>query len=778
MSFRTKVLNLGQRLLTGRLAEHREGLKRAGGALACFTLGMVSASVRLFEYISPFGAAITAQAGAGAGGIATLLGASAGYLIFGGFDWGIRYVATSVLIFTIAFVFQNTRIYSSRWFMPLVSGLVCTITAALNSFSFAFGAQSVIMILCEITLASGCTYFFSVALSKEARDTDFSEIRHGVGLLILLSCIYMAFTGAEIMGVVSVGRMAAVLTVMAFSLSGGSLSGCSAGAAMGFAMDLSAGGTPYYSMAYAFAGLIAGAFSKHGKLLFVLSYVISSAAATAWTWQSSFRVEILYEAFVASVLFIMLPTSMLMSFGSALQRTPAGKGETGLRRYSAGRLRSIGAAFTDLYETVRRSLEESSNDNDIARVFDRAADGVCSACKNKNECWSINYMDTLSIMNDVTPHMLENGSLREDDLPERFREKCPSAHSFAAAVNSELRGLMYRKQYRSRLAENRTAAYGQYADMAQIMDSVADELAAAGGADPLAERRLMRFLQENDIDAEISVFRDRSGRMRAIIESGRLTPLIKDDAYLDKLSAALGVRLCKPDLSAAKSSGKLVVMEAEPLTVSVGIATIKKRGESVNGDRGTYFKTEQGVLCVILSDGMGSGEEAARESVAVVRILESFLRAGVEPNAAMKVLNSVMLLKNGDEWGFATVDLMCVDLFTGETCFYKYGAAPSYIKFGGGVRRIKGRSLAVGLASGEASAPDVVKMKLKPGSIAVIASDGVMVQDDDRWLRNLLANWKDGGSKELATETMTAAVKQYGRTDDMTVLTVFVNQRA
>ena len=69
-------------------------------------------------------------------------------------------------------------------------------------------------------------------------------------------------------------------------------------------------------------------------------------------------------------------------------------------------------------------------------------------------------------------------------------------------------------------------------------------------------------------------------------------------------------------------------MEAEPLTVSVGVAAVKKEGESISGDRGTYFKTEQGVLCVLLSDGMGSGENAARESVSTVRILERFLRAG------------------------------------------------------------------------------------------------------------------------------------------------------
>ena len=41
---------------------------------------------------------------------------------------------------------------------------------------------------------------------------------------------------------------------------------------------------------------------------------------------------------------------------------------------------------------------------------------------------------------------------------------------------------------------------------------------------------------------------------------------------------------------------------------------------------------------------------------------------------------------------------MCIrDSFTGETCFYKYGAAPSYVRTGKSVRRVSGESLAAGL---------------------------------------------------------------------------------
>lgn len=312
--------------------------------------------------------------------------------------------------------------------------------------------------------------------------------------------------------------------------------------------------------------------------------------------------------------------------------------------------------------------------------------------------------------------------------------------------------------------------------MAAMLGRIAAELGSVNGADPLAERRLQRYLKSLDIDAETAVYRDGRGRLRVSIESGRLSPLTGLDDWLEKLSAVVGVRLCLPN-ELPDGCSCMTLLEAEPLAVSVGIAALKKRGEKVSGDRGSYFKTDSGVLCVILSDGMGTGSEAAKESAEIVGILEKFLRSGADPAVAMKLLNSVMLLRGGDDsWGYATVDLMCVDLFSGETCFYKYGAAPSYVMNSGRIRRIKGETLAAGLNLGDGEAPDLVRMRLRPGSTAVIASDGVIVDEDDGWLKTLLQ--KSGEDmKSLAKATLKEAEQQYGAEDDMTVVTVRVEER-
>lgn len=778
MKLKPRMMELQRQFVSGALPEQRPQLAQTLSWILNFSLGFILGVVPVFGGCGPFGIAICAQAGAQLSGFFCALGASVAYLIAFSFAEGIKHVAAVMLVFTAVYVFQELKIYKKVWFMPSIAAFFTLLTGILGSIEMSPNVQSLALLFAKTVLAGGGAYFFREALSTAERDTESAEIRHGVAVVILLACMLMSLTRLEIMGLVSIGRFAALLVVMVSAFKGGTLSGSAAGTALGLAMDISTGASPGFTFVYAFSGLVSGLFARHGRLLFVLSFVLSAAVAALGTMGSQPDMRVFYEVFSASVVFMLMPGGMQNVIGSFLRPQQLSAGESGLRKYAARRVEKMGQALKDLFYTVDSSLAEDKNDEDISKIFDRAADAVCSRCKNKNECWNASYMDTLAVFNDVTPVIRSRGLVLKSDIPAHFTEKCSRTDELVGAINGELRGQMYRKQFRFRLQENRSAAYSQYYDLADMLHDVSEELLNSYGPDVLSQRRLLRFLGSIDVEADVSVFRDRSGRLHIIIESARLSQLLREKSYLDKLSAAVGVRLCRPVSDERPGEGRIVLLEAEPLCASVGIASMKKKGESVSGDRGTYFKTDQGKLCIILSDGMGSGENAAKESVAAVRILERFLRAGVDPAIAMKMLNSMMLLKNGEEWGFATVDLMCIDLFTGETLFYKYGAAPSYVRSGRTVRRVRSENLAAGLAVGDGEGmPDIVKMRLKPGSLALVASDGVIAETNDSWMRDLLNGFEGNDAKLLARQTLQTAYSRYGAGDDMTVLAVRLEKR-
>lgn len=776
MTVKARVMNWSREFRWEEFWRQRPLFARMAALSAQFALGFMGGCVRIFGQCGPFGLALAGRCGCGAEAVCCVMGASFGYLLSGGMSRGIRYVAALILIYTAAFVFRDTAIGGRRWFMSAVTAALTALTGTLRFYESLFLLQTAVDLMTETLLAGLCTYFFTLALSTERTETEQEEQRAFVGNVLLCCMCVMALCRLEIWDTISIGRLAAVLTVQICAYGGGASAGCMGGVVLGLAVDMAGGELPLYAMCYGLSGLISGLLCRRGRLIFLLCFVLSNALGLFWNWGSEPGVGALYEAFITAVIFQILPSRSLSLFTGALRTVGMGSGEAALRRYTARRTRDLADAFRELYETVRQNVEIESNDNDVATVYDRAAEQVCSECKRKGECWHKDYMDTLSVLNDATAALRRKGRLTKEDLPERFTERCSNAEAFLEAVNGELRAMTYRRRFRARLEENRTAAYGQFRYLSTVLDAVADELKNSSGPDTLAERRLLRYLHSLDMDAEVSVFRDQSGRLRVIVESARLSLLTGSEGYLDKLSGLLGVRLCRP-AAPNRESGRLVLMEAEPLTVSVGVAAVKKEGESVSGDRGTYFKTEQGVLCVLLSDGMGSGESAAKESISTVRILERFLRSGVEPGTAMKILNSVMLLKNGENWGYATVDLMCIDLFTGETAFYKYGAAPSYVRNGRSVRRVKGISLAAGILSGDGEAPDMVRMELKPGGVAIVASDGVLTRRSDAWLRDLLLRYEGSDTRELARQVVREAMGQSGCSDDMTVLAVRVEER-
>ena len=770
----------GQKRLTARLAggvePRRQSLILARWGIY-FLLGFTLAGARVLESGGPFGMALVASAGAGGAGISALMGACLGYLVNGGLDWSLRYMAACVLVYTVAYIIYELPVSRLPLFMPAAAAVVMAMTGFLGSFAYDPAPRPLwAELFLEGSLAFGGTYFFHEALSGARRTTETEELRHTVSLMILAACLLMPLSRLVILDTVSVGRLLALLLVMVCAMKGGMLTGAAAGTLLGMAVDIARPGAPFYAMAYAFCGLLSGVFGRHGRFFFVLSFLLADALAVISAWTSEIYTGALIECFCASVLFMLLPSTLLNQAGGMLQVMEHGSGETGLRRFVAGRVRRMSEAYGELVQVVQEGLQEPYSEENVARVFDRAADAVCVACRNKNRCWNAEYVDTLSAMNDATQAMKAKGSLQREDLPAHFRERCQGLDAFVAAVNGELRALNYRRELRARLEESRSVAWGQYTDVAQVLGRVAAELGSLNGADPLAERRLLRYLRGLDVDAELAVYRDVRGRLRVVIESGRLSPLTRQEDYLEKLSRVVGVRLCRPE-EERDASSRLVLLEAEPLAVSVGIAALKKRGERVSGDRGSYFKTDAGVLCVILADGMGAGDEAARDSARVVKILEKFLRSGTDPAVAMKILNSVMLLRGGESWGFTTVDLMCVDLFTGETCFYKYGAAPSYVKNGRQIRRIRSETLAAGLAQGDGAAPDRVRMRLRPGSTALIASDGVLADAEDAWLQSLLSG-EQTDMKGLARSVLREAEERYGAGDDMTVLALRVEERA
>ena len=105
---------------------------------------------------------------------------------------------------------------------------------------------------------------------------------------------------------------------------------------------------------------------------------------------------------------------------------------------------------------------------------------------------------------------------------------------------------------------------------------------------------------------------------------------------------------------------------------AVRASRIPKQGRSIRGDNYTFVESQGSQVVMSLSDGMGSGEQADRESRQVVELTEQLLEAGFSARSALKLVNTVLLLA-GREQHPATLDLSCIDLHTGVLESMKLG---------------------------------------------------------------------------------------------------------
>lgn len=261
------------------------------------------------------------------------------------------------------------------------------------------------------------------------------------------------------------------------------------------------------------------------------------------------------------------------------------------------------------------------------------------------------------------------------------------------------------------------------------------------------------------VNGELSAFLLRRQYRRQLEETRRSAR--GQYAQLSELLAATAAGL-----------GETAPASAPSAPCRVGAALRPKEGENVCGDTVLSFPTEDGKWCLLLSDGMGSGEAARKESALVCRLLRQFLESGIAAEAALKTLNAAMALRGAESGSFTTVDLCVYDPAAGEATLYKYGAAPSYLKKGGSVRRIAGTSLPVGLR-GTPAPPDQTRLPLTPGSFLVLISDGVADPTRDEWLQNLLAGWEGEDPQHLAGLILSESIRQMRCQDDCGIQVLF-----
>ena len=142
------------------------------------------------------------------------------------------------------------------------------------------------------------------------------------------------------------------------------------------------------------------------------------------------------------------------------------------------------------------------------------------------------------------------------------------------------------------------------------------------------------------------------------------------------------------------------------------------------------------------------------------------------PKSALKLVNTVLLL-SGEEQHPATIDLCCIDLYTGVLEVMKMGAAATFLIREDGVELLQACDVPAGMF--HHVEPALISQKLWEDDRIVMVSDGVLDglpgEDKERVMADYLEGIVKRNPQNMADEILEFA-EQFAEDvrDDMTVL--------
>ena len=739
--------------------------------LLTFGLAFLVSNANMMGALSPFGVAVTAAVPGGAG-FAAFLGSLLGYIVFGGVTGNLSYIAALLLVAAAKFAFSAvTKLRENVAFLSLLAGAATIGTGITVVLSAGYNLPDLILRCCEGVLAGTMTYFTCAAYRAVSSDKpirSFSVIELS-SLLIVAGMAVLSLYSFQV-GYLNIGRCVGILLTL-FLLSALGPAGAAAGGILAALSAIlfqpeAAGPAGFLIIAAFFAGL----FRPLGRLVQVTVFIVTNSAGALILGAGEQALLQMVDVFAATVVFMFIRESFLERIASVFTPTQTRVTDMGANATISSKLDFASRTLTDLEESVQ-AVSKKMNElalNDISAVYNRTAESTCRRCGLKMFCWETAYSDTMGAFNSATATLRNNGRMTKEDAPVFFQQKCCKLGELVATLNHNYQAYIAKENAMRRVSDARSVAIEQFEGIANMLCEMSREIGEVSRFDESSAQKVRELMYGYGIHpTEICCLIDRYGRMGVEV--------YLDETPQTKLSV-LGTGMCDtlerefdlPTVMEADGKVKLAFFEKANYVVDFHAAQIACGNNKLCGDSFEYFVDAKGFVHMLLSDGMGTGGRAAVDSAMTCSLLLKLIKAGFGFESALRLINSSLLIKSGDE-SLATLDVVCLDLYTGKADFLKAGAANSFVKKGGHVIRVDSGSLPVGILRDVNY--DKRTMKIDAGDMIVMVSDGVLATGTD-WVEAEIELYTGKDAEGLAERIANEAKRRRidGHSDDITVM--------
>ena len=773
--------------------------------------------------IAPFGLAmLVAILGNGIPiGIPTILVAIGNTIAFGGTSTLNLILTIFILIITMLLkpvTYEQDRNEKRRLGGRLV------ISALLVQIGTVFFHQVLVYDLLLGILYSVAAYiFYKIFVNSLSVVTGIGEkrayaIEEVMGASLMLAIAITTLSEVHIFDY-SIANIGCIFLVLLMGWKHGILVGATAGITIGSVVGIIGQGDPILVGTYAISGMIAGIFSRFGKVGVIVGFIVGNAILTYRFNGNVESIIQIQEILLAALGLLAVPKNVKIDiedlFGST-KLLPVTTGnqleeseETIFKLNSMSEtISQMAKTYGEAAATVVEEEELQKREKQNEEIFDRELQNHLEGMED-NILFDDIYLPEESLLEDLFKILEEKGKITRRDLLNLLEkhnsyivgaEKDYIGDDVEKDIKDMLRAIdqAYRaskKQfvYQKKIEENQKVISNQLEEVSKAISNLAEEIEKPKEEVFVEEKiQIQKLLEQKDIRVKnISIKQQNTGRIEVTLYTDVCENVENPACDTKKMGRMIGkvfgmhMMLQKQEcgLRLGKSTCSYTYVAEDKQNIQIGVARATKTGSSISGDSSIQTRLDDGKYLLAISDGMGSGKEAKKSSKTAISMLEKLLTSGFDKDSSLKLINSTLEMAAGQEDMYATLDIAILDLYAKQLEFMKNGACPTYVKHGKQVEILK----AIGLPTGIVEDIDLVvyERDLVEGDILVMCSDGVVestteYMNKELWLQFLLEEIETQDAQKIADLILQEAIDNgYGtQKDDMTVIVARITKKA
>lgn len=438
-------------------------------------------------------------------------------------------------------------------------------------------------------------------------------------------------------------------------------------------------------------------------------------------------------------------------------------------------LDKLSKTFLDLEED-----KSTFSSEELAQMFQQVTEKTCEKCGNREMCLGKGRIHTYDMMVEIFKTVERYGTELNVEVKRKIQKNCVQAPKFVRNALELYKDGKQTMMWNKKIMQSREGCAVQLDSFAQMIQHATRELDASIFADEYLDKKLKSRFAKMGIKVLTTVFFVTADGRYEIHVTARAK---KGHCVTTKEVAQAVSECCGREMILGKE--ERTVLGAEYCTITCiegpkfytlqGVAKIAKGCRRISGDSFSMLDMPGGKQGVILSDGMGAGEKAYKESVMVVELLEELLNAGFPKETALQMLNTALVIGR-EEVRFSTIDMSVFDLYSGICEFAKAGASMTFVKRAEKVEIIKSTSLPIGVVP--KLEIDQTSKQLGDGDVVIMVTDGVMdalpVGEQEFLMQMIIEGTQKTNPRDIAQHILEQVLECSGEVpmDDMTILAV------